>query len=484
MKFYSIIPLNKRFFLALCPIVFACFFAHSQSATTSSPYSRFALGRPENTGFSGIMALGGSYTAFQNDSLAPFFINQGNAASYAFNKFTTYEFGLRYGFFEFTDSQQGLVKKQNGGFNYISLAFPIKRNAGAAFGIMPYSNVGYEVTTYQDVDSIGRVKNNYQGTGGINQVFGGFAIRPFESGYRNFVKSKTCDTLRKQGKYNEVRRKKFILNSLSSLSLGTNVSFMYGTLNYATRKYFPGTFGSVFHTKDYTETQMHDLYFQGGAQMSFEIDSLKKRNLKKNIKITLGYSISLPRNMSVDATHLSSSFSLGAYGNELAFDTFSYQPNYKGKVFLPLMHSVGINIKKGESLTVLLDVGLQQWSKFSFLGDNQNLRDQYRFSAGLQYLHSRNAIGAGAFFKRTIYRIGGRYNTGYLFLKGNQIGEYAVSGGLGLPVGRYKLFTVVNLSAEYGVAGTLKNNLVQEKFTRFIIGLTFNDRWFQKNKYD
>jgi hypothetical protein len=259
---------------------------------------------------------------------------------------------------------------------------------------------------------------------------------------------------------------------------------MYGTTTYATRKYFPGGFGSVFHSKDFTETQMHDLYFQGGAQISFDIDSLKKRNLKKNIRITLGYSISLPRDMSVTATHVSSNFSLGAYGNELAFDTFSYQPNYKGKIFLPLMHSVGIGIKRGESLTILLDAGYQQWSKFAFLGDNQNLRDQYRFSAGLQYLHSRLAIGTGAFFKRTIYRIGARYNSGYLFLKGNHIGEYAVSAGLGLPVGRYRLFTVVNLSAEYGMAGTMNNNLVQEKFTRLIIGLTFNDRWFQKNKYD
>lgn len=484
MKFYSIIPHHKRFFLALCPILFACLSAEAQSTAISSPYSRFAIGKPENNGFAGIMALGGSYTAFQNDSIAPFFINQGNPASYAFNKFTTYEFGGRYAFSQFTDSQNGLVKKQNGGFNYISLAFPIKRFGGAAFGIRPYSNVGYDVTTYENVDSIGQIKNKYQGTGGFNQVYTGLAIRPFESGYRNFLKSKSCDTLRKQGKYLQLRRKKFILNTLSSLSLGTNVSFMYGTTTYATRKYFPGSFGAVFHSKDYTETQMHDLYFQGGAQISFDIDSLKKRNLKKNIKITLGYSISLPRDMSVTATHVSSNFSLGAYGNELAFDTFSYQPNYKGKVFLPLMHSVGIGIKRGESLTVLLDAGYQQWSKFSFLGDNQNLRDQYRFSAGVQYLHSRLAIGSGAFFKRTIYRIGGRYNSGYLFLKGNHIGEYAVSAGLGLPVGRYRLFTVVNLSAEYGVAGTLNNNLVQEKFTRLIIGLTFNDRWFQKNKYD
>ena len=403
MKFYSTIPLHKIFFLALCLVLFSSFLLEAQTnATTSSPYSRFALGRPENTGFSAILAQGGSYTAFQNDSVAPFYINQGNPASYSYNKLTTYEFGARYGFYQYTDSQNGLVKKQNGGFNYISFAFPIKRNMGAAFGLLPFSNVGYDVTTYENVDQIGQIKNSYQGSGGINQVYGGFAMRPFEKVLRNFSKSKTCDTLRKQGKYKVVKRKKFILKSLSSLSVGTNVSFMYATINYATRKYFPANFGSVFNTKDFTETQMHDVYFQGGAQMSFDIDSIGKHNLKKNIKITVGYSASLPKDMAVNVTHMSCNFSQGSYGNELNFDTFSYQPNYKGKIHLPLMHSFGIGIKRGESFSMLLDAGIQQWSKFSFLGDNQNLRDQYRFSVGMQYLPSRNAIGTGAYFKRTM----------------------------------------------------------------------------------
>jgi hypothetical protein len=484
MKFYCTILPTKKFLPALCFVLFFGFLSEAQTSATSSPYSRFALGRPENTGFSSIFAQGGSFTSFQNDSTAPFYINQGNPASYAYNKITTYEFGARYSFNQFTDNQNGVVKKQNGGFNYISLAFPIRKNMGAAFGLLPYSNVGYNITTYESIDNIGNITNNYQGTGGINQVYLGYAIRPFENAPRVFYRSKSCDTLKKQGKYRVIRRKRFIHNALSSLSLGSNASFMYGTINYATRKYFPANFGSVFNTLDYTETQMHDVYFQGGAQMSFDIDSIGNHNLKKNLRITLGYAASLPKNMAVGVTHMACNFSVGSYGNELTFDTFSYQPSYKGKVYLPLMHNFGIGIKRGESFSMNIDAGIQQWSKFSFLGDNQNLKDQYRFAIGMQFLPSKNAIGTGAYLKRMMYRMGARYNTGYLFLNGNHIGEYAVSAGLGLPVGRYRLFTIVNLSAEYGRAGTLNNNLVQENFLRFVAGFTFNDRWFIKPKYD
>lgn len=443
--------------------------------------------------------MGGSFTAYRNDSTgqSTFFINQGNPASYAYTKYTAYEFGARYGFNEFT-GKDAAVKKQNGGFNYISLAFPIRKKMGAAFGLIPFSTVGYEVTTKENVDSIGEITNNYRGNGGINQVFGGLAYRPFEARYTNLLKSKLYKDLDSLGLTSEMRRKRFVADMLSSFSLGGNVSFLYGNVNYATRKYFPASFGAVYNTCDYTETRMQDVYLQGGAQISFGINSVKQkaktdsagkalpayRDLQKKWRITLGYSISLPKNVSATATHVAYSFTSLSFNREIPFDTFSYQPDYKGRVYLPMMQSVGIAVKHGESFLAMADVGYQQWSKFEFLGFNQGLKDQVRVSAGLQWQPSRMAVGNGAYFKRTFYRLGGRYNTGYLFLKGNQISEYAVSGGLGLPVGRYKIFTVVNLSAEYGVAGTTNNQLIKEKFLRLSIGLTFNDRWFIKPKYD
>jgi hypothetical protein len=488
----------------------------AQTSATSSPYSRFALGRPENTGFSAITALGGSYTAFRNDTSGTntFFINQGNPASYAYNKLVSYEFGARYAYNTFSGSN-GDVKKQNGGFNYISLSFPIRKKMGAAFGLVPFSNVGYEVTTSENIDSIGSVSNNYRGTGGINQAYGGLAWRPFEARLRRVSRSagyKVLDSISRNtlnmAERNQslatIRRKRFFANALSTLSVGSNVSFLYGTINYATRKYFPANLGAVYNTCDYTETVLHDVYVQMGAQISFDANSVKRRltateralpdssraaiepyrNLKKRWKFTLGYTVSLPKDVSATATHAAYNFTLLSFNREIPFDTFSYQPNYHGTVRLPLMQTAGLSIKRGESLSMYMDAGYQQWSQFRFLGFSQDLKDQWRLSAGLQWQPDRMAIGSAAYLKRTFYRIGGRYNTGYLSLKGNPISEYAVSGGLGLPVGRYRVFTVVNLTAEYGVMGTTNNNLVQEKFLRFVVGLTFNDRWFIKPKYD
>jgi hypothetical protein len=80
------------------------------------------------------------------------------------------------------------------------------------------------------------------------------------------------------------------------------------------------------------------------------------------------------------------------------------------------------------------------------------------------------------------YRIGASYTNGYLDLKNTAIKNYAVTAGLGLPVGNG--IALVNISAQYGKMGTISNNLLQEEYVRLIIGFTFNDLWFRRFKYD
>jgi len=473
------------FFIAVFIGTFFCFSVQAQTST-SSPYSRFGVGSLEYNGFASNTAMGGCYTAYQNDTLIPLFINQGNPASYSTNRLTTFEIGGRASNTNYTSNLDGSVKKINSGFNYISLAVPIKRNMGLAFGLLPFSNVGYNSTSYGNTDSIGQVQYNYQGSGGINQAYMGFAIKPFDKSLRSFQRSAQFKALRDSGEHKIIRRKKFWLRALSSLSLGTNVSFLYGTIDYYSYAYYPYNYGTVFNTKQYTETIVHDAYLQGGAQMAFDIDSIGKHNLKNNIKIILGYTISLPKRVSATQTEVGYTFSSQSNGVEQPFDTFAYKPSYKGSIYIPLMQSVGIGIKSGDKLTILLDGGFQQWSKYSFFGDNQKLRDLYKGSIGFQYLPNRAAIGGLAYLKRINYRIGARYNTGYLVLNNKSISEYAFSAGIGLPAGggRFKLFTMLNLSGEYGVYGTTQNQLIQQKYFRMVLGLTFNDRWFIKTRYD
>ena len=170
--------------------------------------------------------------------------------------------------------------------------------------------------------------------------------------------------------------------------------------------------------------------------MAFDIDSIGHYNLKNNLKIILGYSISLPKNLDAISSQVAYNFSSQSNNVIQPFDTFYYRTSTKGSIYIPLMQSVGLGFKSGDKVTVLLDGGYQQWSKFlGFGGDNQHMRDLYKASVGIQYLPRRAATGDWSYIKKINYRIGARYNTGNIVLNNKSLGDYAFTAGIGLPAG-------------------------------------------------
>jgi hypothetical protein len=52
-----------------------------------------------------------------------------------------------------------------------------------------------------------------------------------------------------------------------------------------------------------------------------------------------------------------------------------------------------------------------------------------------------------------------------------------------LPI-RKAFQSMVNIAIEAGQMGTLDDNLIRERYIRVVIGLTFNEVWFQKRRFD
>ncbi|MBK6521426.1 MAG: hypothetical protein IPG08_03360 [Sphingobacteriaceae bacterium] len=117
------------------------------------------------------------------------------------------------------------------------------------------------------------------------------------------------------------------------------------------------------------------------------------------------------------------------------------------------------------------------------------LKNNMRTSIGFNYVPDKYVLGKGTYFKRTQYRAGAFYNSGYLDINKTLIKTYGVSAGLSLPVGIRTGTGLVNIGVQYGVTGTQNNGLIKENFLRVNFGFTFNstyleDLWFRKFKYD
>lgn len=486
----------KKISLVIAILLSSGFFSVAQ-ILTSSPYSRYGLGELNQQTFAASSAMGGCFIAYHQDTVAPFFINISNPAGLAGLKLTTLELGGQMQFTKISSSSLS-INKRNTNFSYGSLGFPLRKiGGGAAFGVMPYSTVGYKINSSEEVTNVGTMNYVFQGDGGINKVFLGAGFKPFKKQFSKFQSSNSYDTIIKYQQSGKLKRKKFGKQLLSELAIGATGNFLFGTINQVTDVIYPGSI-TYFNNKRERAVQINDFTFNFGLQTHFTIDSSKyhgkdplkkghRKLMKQKIKIGTGFYFNSPTNLIAKQSTIIYNYSLDGFGVERPKDTVLNSQDNTGIITLPLEMGFGLSIKKGEKLTVLFDAAMVNWSGFKFFSTpSTDFKNSIRLSAGLNYVPNKIAYGSSNYIKRVQYRIGFSYNDGYLDLKNTGITNYAITAGLGLPVGigRFDDIAVVNISAQFGRLGSVNNSLLQEDYARIILGFTFNKRWFIKYKYD
>ncbi len=84
--------------------------------------------------------------------------------------------------------------------------------------------------------------------------------------------------------------------------------------------------------------------------------------------------------------------------------------------------------------------------------------------------------------KRIAYRGGLKYEKSYLMIGNEQIKDFGISFGVGLPV--YRSLSTINISAEIGQRGTTDFNLIKEQYAKLTLNVNLHDIWFVKRKFD
>jgi hypothetical protein len=449
--------------------------------------------------------MGGAHIAWKPDSIFPIMINTGNPASYSLIKFATFEVGGSFLASNLSSGNSG-VKKYNTNFNYACLGFPIRKKSGAAFGIMPFSQVGYNMRTTVNETNIGNVDYNYNGEGGLSKVFLGYGIMPFKERslkFRKKVYAKIQDSSLNT-RLSTIKIKEFGNELLSDFSIGVNANYLFGSIrNYADVQY-PNP---VLYYNTIREKTIRMNAFTGnfGMQTAFTIDSVKrkskkdtgqivlgkggKRALSEKIKITFGYFMALNNQLNASYDLISYNYFLTSGLGILPKDTIIKVIDAKGKIKLPLEQGFGIGIKKGERLNFVIDYAITNWSDFKLFEYANNLKNNSRIAFGVNYVPDKFATGKGTYLQRAQYRGGAFYQTGYLDLGSTLISTQGITAGISLPVGSRTGTGLINIGIQAGQTGSQNNNLVKENFFRIHFGVTFNstyfdDLWFRKFRYD
>lgn len=77
--------------------------------------------------------------------------------------------------------------------------------------------------------------------------------------------------------------------------------------------------------------------------------------------------------------------------------------------------------------------------------------------------------------------MGLQYEKTPFVFNGEDINDFGINFGVTLPVSNA---SSIHTSFLFGQRGKTENDLIRERYFRVSLGITFNDRWFTKVKYD
>jgi hypothetical protein len=404
------------------------------SASTSSPYSRYGIGTLNGYSSGRSAAMGGIGIGTRYG----FQINTGNPASYTAVDTMTFlmEFGVnsKHTMYE-SDNKKNGANDVN--FNYLAFSFPVKKWWATSFGILPYSEKGYNIESTETTTS-GISSTSIKGTGTLSKAFLGNAF-----------------------------------NIGKHLSIGVNAWYMFGTLSDTYYLNFPNDAAAYDYLKS-EKLSVHNFGATAGVQYSWKT---KNKNT-----VTLGAVFEPKQDMSSKyIIHEERVLFRGSTSTTPIIDTLSHIENQNSGLTIPTSFGGGFSYSYKNKITFGADVYHQQWSSASYLGGkSQYLTNSTRYSSGIEIIPDEFSIRS--YWSRIQYRAGCFYENSYLTINGQQINGYGITMGLGIPFSRSR--STMNISAELGKLGTTQNNLIQESYAKFTLHLLLQDRWFIKRKVD
>ncbi|MBZ4677052.1 MAG: hypothetical protein JG782_1672, partial [Anaerophaga sp.] len=140
---------------------------------------------------------------------------------------------------------------------------------------------------------------------------------------------------------------------------------------------------------------------------------------------------------------------------------------------------LGISYQRNENLTIAADYVLSNWGDVTFPDGYTKTTNSSHFSAGAQFipnLRSRNYLA------RMRYRAGIKYGNQYIQINDNELNNFGITFGIGLPHNRSK--TSINLAFEYGTITPTGDLDIDETYGKITLNFTFHELWFRQWKFD
>ena len=414
----------------------------------NSPYSRFGLGDVVPGFYGNQTGMGGISAGFAD----PFHINPVNPASYAALKSTAFEIGAS---LELSQLSSGNREETvfNGDLNYMTIGFPIRNpnneifdgrkkevEWGMILGLARNTRVGYDVQTNRFTDGPDSLIAAFEGEGGTYRFTWGNAVR-----YKNF-------------------------------SAGLNIGTLFGRIQYERRLLFEDDV-YAFANRFEQDQNLTGFLWDAGFQYKIPLKYNERDQLTKSL--TVGVYGNATQSFRTNSTQVFEGENFG-YGGLV--DTSAFNTELRGEGQLPARFGIGFMYEHINRMRFGLDFQHTGWSGYENENRPETLENGMRLSIGGEIVPQSNRLKTAV--QQIRYRFGAYFERDPRTASGNQLTDYGISIGTGIPViGPRQALSHINLALEAGRFGT--DDAIRENYLRMTIGLTLNDQsWFINRKFN
>lgn len=437
--------IDKKYFVYTLIATFLFIIDLNGQTNTYSPYSRYGLGEMVHPGFGPSSALGGVGTGLR----IPNQINYLNPASYTSQDTLSFLFDVGVKGINTTFATTDLSDERfTFNMDHLAISFPVTKWLYSSFGLMPYSNVGYNITERDNIPATDKlVDYQYEGTGGLNTFYFG---NSFQIG--------------------------------NHIALGFNAAYLFGVIEYQSVGNILNndttSMQGALNTSLSERLEIRDFIGNAGIQVF--------GNIAGKHRLVLGATVEPENDIRVFHSYEKAKLNpVSIIGSDGEKDTLSIVNEEIEHLTLPLNFSVGISYHYGGKFLFTGEYDQRDWSKYTFLDKGEKLTKNSSYRFGFQYTPNVATLRRGTFtsyIERTNFRIGTYYTNSYLQIREHQVKDFGITFGLGLPFGSSK--SKLHLTYQYGKRGTTDNNLIREDYSIFTVGISLYDLWFYKPKFD
>jgi hypothetical protein len=416
----------------------------------NSPFSQFGLGDFVDSDLPSSHAMGGLSAVYHDF----FEANLENPASLGFLQYTT----LQLGFMVKRSAYTRIEDKQtiwNGNTNHFSLNIPIinplnqaleRRESEFAWAtsiaLRPFSQVGYNVTIDDSVDSIGDINSNFRGYGGLYTINWGNGFK-----YRN-------------------------------LAVGINLGIIRGQQVFESQTYFTDL-SNAYDDAFRTAIAYKGFQYRIGAMYELPLDIEKARDEDDKPKHLLSAGAYFSNQTDLSSTSDISKLAVNSLTGDI--DTSVFVMGQKGSALLPGAWGAGMMYRSAADFRVGFDYQGSKWSIYENDARASEMKDAWRFGVGGAWIPDANSITS--YFKRVEYRAGFYTKQDPRVIDDAQVKEAAFTFGASFPFIMQR--NIAWMQIGFDIGNRSAGDKLNDNFVRGNIAFIFNDNaWFIKGKYD